>query len=191
MTDKKDDEFLAHMADVRPLKGKSDHVHPTHTGRTRHTLQVISRQTSDDRLRHLSKPGEVSKSSRAIDGSTNRKLRQGKITIEARLDLHGYTQSAARTTFRRFIEGAAHTGKRCVLVITGKGAVGRDGAELVPWGHDDGRGPRGVLRTAIESWIHEAPMNHLILKISPATPKDGGPGAFYVYLRRDRGFPDT
>jgi DNA-nicking Smr family endonuclease len=151
----------------------------------------MSRQTSDDRLQHLSKPGAVPKSSRAVDGSTSRKLRQGKMTIEGRLDLHGYTQTAGRTAFRRFIEGAARAGKRCVLVITGKGAVGRDGPELVPWGHDDGRGPRGVLRQAIKIWADEAPMNHLILKMTPATPKDGGTGAFYVYLRRDRNFPDT
>lgn len=184
MSDDDETEFMAHMRGVRPLRGR-DRVTPS--APPPRALQIRLRQTSDDRLAHLTHPGEIPASSRAVDGSTTRKLRQGKVPIEGRIDLHGYTQTAARLAFRRFIEGAVQQEKRCVLVITGKGAIGPDGPADIPWGHDDGRGPRGVLRQAIQTWVDEPPMNRLILKLTPAAPKDGGPGAFYVYLRRDRG----
>jgi len=89
--------------------------------------------------------------------------------IEARLDLHGMTQAEAHQALHAFIERQARLGARCLLVITGKG-----------------RGGDGVLRAALPGWLNAGPIRAKVLAIFPAQPKDGGSGAVYVYLKRQR-----
>src|SRR5581483_9507006 len=47
--------------------------------------------------------------------------------VDARIDLHGKTQSQAHTSLLRFLHRAQADGARTVLVITGKGAKGSGG----------------------------------------------------------------
>ena len=104
-----------------------------------------------------------------IDGATRRRLAQGQIPIEARLDLHGLTAAQAERRLARFVDQAARTGVRCVLVITGKGSEGK-----------------GVLRRLVPLWLKTPPLSGQILAISQARQADGGGGALYVMLRRKR-----
>ena len=104
-----------------------------------------------------------------IDRSSTKRLTQGRYEIDDKLDLHGMTQAAAHTKLRHFILSASAKGFRTVLVITGKGAAGR-----------------GVLRTQVPIWLKEAPLGPVVMAISEASGKDGGGGALYVRLRRDR-----
>jgi DNA-nicking Smr family endonuclease len=104
-----------------------------------------------------------------IDRTTRRKLTRGNLPVEARIDLHGHTAEQAQRRLRNFILDSAHTGHRCVLVITGKGIRGE-----------------GVLRRHVPLWLKEAPLAGCVLAISNATPQDGGTGAIYVMLRRKR-----
>ena len=90
--------------------------------------------------------------------------------IEARLDLHGMTQEAAHRELAGFIARAAASGKRSLLIITGKGS--REGG--------------GVLRAALPRWLAEPALRARVLALAPAQPKDGGGGAFYLLLRRER-----
>ena len=104
-----------------------------------------------------------------IDGATRRRLAQGQIPIEGRLDLHGLTAAQAERRLARFVDQAARTGVRCVLVITGKGSEGK-----------------GVLRQLVPHWLKTPPLSGQILAISQARQADGGGGALYVMLRRKR-----
>ena len=99
-----------------------------------------------------------------IDKNTYKKLVKGKIGIEAKLDLHGLSQDQAHDKFCAFITRTHKGGKRCVLVVTGKG--------------------RGILKSALYEWALSSAVSHLILKVATAQPKDGGDGAFYIYLKR-------
>jgi DNA-nicking Smr family endonuclease len=92
------------------------------------------------------------------------------MAVEGRLDLHGMTQAEAHPALTDFLAGAQDAGKRCVLVITGKG--------LRP----DGRA--GVLRDAVPGWLNSPPNRRRILSFTPATPADGGTGALYILLKR-------
>ena len=95
-----------------------------------------------------------------------------RIEIERTLDLHGMTQIEAHRTLLRFMAGALIDGVRLVLVVTGKGKSSASG----------GRG--GVLRSRFLDWIEEPPLKNDISRVAPAKQKDGGAGAFYVFLKR-------
>ena len=56
-----------------------------------------------------------------IDRRTKQRLSRGRTEIDARLDLHGMTQAAARTRLESFLKSAQARGHGLVLVITGKG----------------------------------------------------------------------
>ena len=58
---------------------------------------------------------------------------------------------------------------RHVLIITGKG---RDG--------------HGILREKVPEWLKDAPLCYHLNAISFAQPKDGGKGALYIRLKRQR-----
>jgi DNA-nicking Smr family endonuclease len=125
------------------------------------------------------RPGEA----RGLDRRTAERLRRGQFPIEARIDLHGQTQESAHRALIAFVAGARKAGRRCVLVITGKG--GPPGARDAEEGIMPER-ERGVLRKAVPRWLNEADLRPLILGFAQAQPAHGGAGAFYVLLRRQR-----
>jgi DNA-nicking Smr family endonuclease len=102
-----------------------------------------------------------------IDRANAEKLKRGRRAIEARLDLHGLTQAEAHQALSRFIAGSRAAGRRCVLVITGRG-----------------RFSGGVLKEAVPRWLNDVAMRRHLLAIAPAQPQHGGSGALYVLLRR-------
>jgi DNA-nicking Smr family endonuclease len=109
-----------------------------------------------------------------IDRANAERLKRGLHPIEARLDLHGNTQAEAHDALTAFVHTSYEAGRRCVLVITGRG--------LGP------SGP-GVLRSAVPRWLEDVPLRRKILAIAPAQPRDGGAGALYLLLRRRRAEP--
>ena len=112
-----------------------------------------------------------------MDRRTANRLRRGQLPIDGELDLHGFRQAQAHQTLNRFIEKAAREGRRCLLVITGKGA--RAGVEK-GW-----RGT-GVLREAVPGWLNDPVNRDRIISFCHAQPRDGGDGALYVLLKRRR-----
>ncbi len=113
-----------------------------------------------------------------LDKRTEERLRRGQIAIEARIDLHGYNKEQAKGVLNEFIKGAYNSGKRCVLVITGKGSAASNQEHFLQ--------NKGVLKKSVPGWLAEPPLSAMVLRSYPAKPKDGGAGALYVYLRRAR-----
>ena len=107
-----------------------------------------------------------------VDKRTATRLRRGQIPIEGRIDLHGLTQEDAYRALSAFLAGSQEAGRRCVLVITGKG--------LRP----DGR--VGVIRASLPHWLNQPHNRPRVLAFAGAAPRDGGEGALYVLLRRRR-----
>jgi DNA-nicking Smr family endonuclease len=110
-----------------------------------------------------------------LDTATLDKLRKGLLPIAARLDLHGYIEEEAHLALSRFIRESHHNGRRCVLVITGKGSAGIKR----PSG-------RGLLQENVPRWLKEAALKPLILHVTTARPNHGGAGALYVLLKKRR-----
>jgi DNA-nicking Smr family endonuclease len=123
-------------------------------------------------------PGKVSD----MDRSTADKLRRGRLEIEGRLDLHGMSAAQAQAAVERFIAASHHLGRRCVLIITGKGMRSRAAA---PWLRAE-EGEDGVLRSGLPRWLNEPALRPLVLAVTPAQPQHGGQGAVYVMLKRFR-----
>lgn len=97
-----------------------------------------------------------------------RELKNGHIHWEARLDLHGLKADNARDLLHQFINSQTEQDKRCVLIIHGKG------------GH---QGAPPVIKNLVNRWL---PQLDQVLAFHSALPKDGGPGAVYVLLKRNR-----
>jgi len=108
----------------------------------------------------------------AGDPKLERRVRRGRAPIEARLDLHGFRQGPARAALLRFLTEARAKGRRCVLVVTGKG--GR---------YASTPGSNGVLRTRLRGWLSEDAFRQHVARASQAHPRHGGEGAFYVFVK--------
>jgi DNA-nicking Smr family endonuclease len=105
-----------------------------------------------------------------LDRRSALRLKRGQLPIEARLDLHGMTQAEAHGALAGFVVRSHAAGKRVLLVITGKGT--KEGG--------------GVLRAAVPRWLDEPALRPRVLANTPAVPRDGGAGAMYILLRRER-----
>ena len=111
-----------------------------------------------------------------VDGRLAQRMKRGKMQIEAKLDLHGYHQHEAHLILLEFIARAWKSKKRCLLVITGKGLHHKKKK------NEDA----GVLQKMVPAWLNEEPNRSKILSFSYARPSDGGTGALYVLLKRQR-----
>jgi DNA-nicking Smr family endonuclease len=101
------------------------------------------------------------------------RVARGKEAIDARLDLHGLTQSEAHAALMHFLRDASARGARLVLVITGKGQ------------RSEGEG--GVLRRQVPHWLRLPEFRTFVIGFEPAHLAHGGEGALYLRLRRPRG----
>lgn len=106
------------------------------------------------------------------DPRTDRHVRRGRMSIDAVFDLHGHTQSSARAALYGFLLEARARRYRCVLIITGKGAQSS---------YNPGR---GILRKRFREWLSEDDFRKHVIRASPAHPRHGGDGAFYVFLKK-------
>jgi DNA-nicking Smr family endonuclease len=105
-----------------------------------------------------------------IDKRLLRKLRAGDYALQAHLDLHGLTSEEARVEVEKFLVGARTDGRRCVLIIHGRGHGSKEG---IP-----------VLKERLKVWLTRGRIGHGVLAFCTARPTDGGAGAVYVLLRR-------
>lgn len=181
----KDEEDLWHKISqtIKPIAKKQASQHtqtaaitpkkPKNDSLGKHNRQ----QNSGQDTQQPTTPPHSPDNTAGIDRNTLARLKKGQIPIESTLDLHGLNQQQAHVAVERFICNAFAAGKRCVLVITGKGIRDLSGS---------GEYKRGVIRQAFPTWLKEPVFHDKILKYVPAAPKDGGQGAFYIYLKRSR-----
>jgi DNA-nicking Smr family endonuclease len=97
-------------------------------------------------------------------------LRTGKVHTEATLDLHGQTVELGKQQLREFLLAQHKLGRRCVLIVHGRGAHSEHGAPL---------------REAVLAELL-GPLSGLLHAIATAAPSHGGEGATYILLRGSR-----
>jgi DNA-nicking Smr family endonuclease len=111
-----------------------------------------------------------------IDRRLKQRLSRGSAGIDARLDLHGYTQAEAKARLHRFLEAAQAREHTMVLVITGKG---KRNAES--WAHEG-----GVLKRQVPLWLALPEFRSLVVGFEESAQPHGGAGALYVRVRKRR-----
>lgn len=109
---------------------------------------------------------------RGLDIKTFQRLKAGALSVEAHLDLHGMNTDQAKESLLFFIRESYLQGHRCVLVVTGRG--------------HNSPGGQAILRRETESWLTHEPLKRVVLSFCTAQPKDGGAGALYVLLRKQK-----
>ncbi|MCW5890642.1 MAG: Smr/MutS family protein [bacterium] len=107
-----------------------------------------------------------------LDPRLVRRLRRGDFAWQAHLDLHGQTAVEARGAVERFVLQAFRDARRCVLIVHGRGHNSKDHTP--------------VLKEGLKTWLARGVLGKVVLAFASARPSDGGAGALYVLLRRDR-----
>jgi DNA-nicking Smr family endonuclease len=100
------------------------------------------------------------------------RLRRGEFAVQDHIDLHGMIQPDAKHALRQFVIKAVGKGLRTVLVVHGRG-LGSPGG-------------RPVLKHAAAQWLSHGEIGAHVHAFATARPQDGGAGAMYILLRRDR-----
>jgi DNA-nicking Smr family endonuclease len=108
----------------------------------------------------------------ALERRQKQRLGRGTEPIDARIDLHGRTQSEAHAALLGFLRRAQADGARFALVITGKG-----GAPGMP-------GERGILKRQVPHWLRLPEFRVYVVAAEAAHPAHGGEGALYLRIRR-------
>jgi len=107
-----------------------------------------------------------------LDGTWDRKLRNGSVAPDRTLDLHGMNLDQAWTAIDQLLEGAIGRGDRLLLLITGH----------VPRGEPPIA--RGKIRAAVHDWLAASRHAGRIAAVRNAHPRHGGGGSLYIILRR-------
>lgn len=110
----------------------------------------------------------LSYSSHNIPSKRLHELKKGLIPWQARLDLHGLKPDAARQALVNFITVQLNLANRCLLIIHGKGSL---------------RGEAPVLKNLVNHWLPQFPQ---VLAFHSALARDGGTGALYLLLKRQK-----
>ena len=98
-----------------------------------------------------------------------------------RLDLHGLSLNQANKVAKKFIIESFVKGYKKLLIITGKGL--RSKVHNNPYLSEQ----MNVLKHSVPEYIkNDEDLFEKISRISTADLKDGGDGAFYVFLKRKK-----
>jgi len=100
------------------------------------------------------------------------KLKAGAYSPEAHVDLHGLNMEQAYVALASFVKHAYQSGKRHLIVVTGRGKNSPGGTP--------------VLRERVQSWFTRDPFKRVVLGFCSAKPGDGGVGALYLLLRKQK-----
>jgi len=97
-----------------------------------------------------------------------KRLHRGDYSIDAHLDLHGFSAEAAKERFEEFLKRALLANKKGVLIIHGRGLCSPS---------------EPVLKKKVEEWLTRGPFRKWVVAYCSARIYDGGAGATYVLLR--------
>lgn len=164
-----DEQIMQSLSGVRRLKNdkvdlyqdtprkKSFKINDINTGSPELPFQHISHQLPETTHETWFHHGMQKK--------LRRKIKNGLLSIDAILDLHGHNRHEAIQELQLFMQDALNSQARMLLIIHGKGFNSQVEA---------------VLRPLVQHWLSEQTM---VLAYCPAQARDGGFGASYVYLK--------
>jgi len=107
-------------------------------------------------------------------------LKKDKISIKTKsIDLHGFTLKEANKIIEQFINDSYLENIKKLIVVTGKGLHSQNDKD--PYLSKD----LSILKYSVPDFIEgNQELMKKILEIKDADIKDGGSGAFYIYLKK-------
>jgi DNA-nicking Smr family endonuclease len=109
------------------------------------------------------------------------KKKNNKIYLTRSIDLHGYTLDEANSTIEKFIHKCFAEQVNKLIVVTGKGIHSNN--EKNPYVSKD----LSILKYSVPEFISSnRKLNEMIYDIQDAKLEDGGSGAFYIYLKKNK-----
>jgi DNA-nicking Smr family endonuclease len=171
--------FREEMKTVRPLKTEarvnlqSPHHENKILQQQRLSASIESAPVYDglsDDIVHKTAPGEsVAVIKAGLQQQQFKKLKNGQISLEATIDLHGYRIEEARAALTVFLRRSQNRGLKCVRVVHGKGSHRVD-ADI-------------TIKSAVANWLTQLDN---VMGFASCIPADGGTGAVYVLLKRSK-----
>jgi len=97
------------------------------------------------------------------------------------IDLHGYGLDSANETIKNFITKSYRDNVHKIIVVTGKGLHSEN--EKDPYVSKK----LGILKYSVPEYIqNNVELMNMINQIQIAEIEDGGEGAFYIYLKKNK-----
>ena len=170
--------FRQEMTDVTPLVGEEvadirTAFEPTLAQKERRRAAEAEEQENVNFLSteyvDLVEPDEVIEYQRdGVQAGVYKRLKQGRYTMEASLNLHHHTLREARTAVFNFIQDCHQAGIRTALVIHGQGKHSKPHPALI--------------KSYVNKWLREMPP---VLAFHSAQRPHGGRGAAYIMLKKN------
>ena len=171
---KKDDSesFQQQMADVKPLQANRVYLHkrkdqiPGIANRRDAAQNTLSAHTLEPiELTGQIRPRDIlSYRQEGLEDKIFKNLRQGKLPIDSKIDLHQMTVMQAQLQISRFIHECMLDGARVAIVVHGRG---------------EGRERPALLKGWTNYWLRQIDS---VLAFHSAQPQHGGTGAIYLLL---------
>ncbi len=176
-----DDFFLKKMRGVKPFKKDNPIVKMKTTNKK--NVKLDKKTNTKNTNKKIITEYKVSSSEFKLSfNEVNRELKRGKINIDRKIDLHGYSLVEAHEKFINEVKKNYSKNKRCLLIITGKGVHKKIENE-------QDTNPKlfyGKIKNSIINWINEDDLKKYILTYQDAGFEHGGDGALFVYLRKKK-----
>ena len=109
------------------------------------------------------------------------KHQKNKNLKERSIDLHGYSLDEANKTIEDFINKAFSENINKLVVVTGKGLHSEN--EKDPYVSKD----LSILKYSVPEFIkNNSNLMSMIIEVKEAKVEDGGSGAFYIFLKKNK-----
>jgi len=162
--------FREAVKDVRVLKGEH-RTHSIHRVKKKpiqhdaHANESINSHLSDAHEdQFVGSEEKLSYYRSGIQTKMLKRLRNGKLPIEGKLDLHGLSVTHARQEVSLFLQHCQTAGKKCVIIVHGKSTINQ----------------HPILKSMLNRWLRQIPA---VLAFSSSLAQHGGTGAVYVLIK--------
>ena len=182
MSNKDDNNiFLQSLPGVRPLKKNNKIIKLIPKLIKSRTPRTIIKERENDKIHEKANNVTTQQKTAIQKNDTNKKLKKNKIPINRKVDFHGYSLDEAKKIFFKTINDCFLNNLRCILFVTGKGSIKKE--------NDYSQETKlyyGKIRNNFISWTAQSVVQSKILNVQQADIKNGGDGAFFVYLRKNK-----
>ena len=111
-----------------------------------------------------------------IEKNKLRRIKNGKVTIDGTLDLHGFSLKEAEDLLKLYVGDSVRLRKRFLLIITGKGINSKPNIH----------GKTLTIKSEVKNWLLDSFYDDKVQYISKALDRHGGEGAYYFFLKKSQ-----